>query len=150
MWVLLKIQFFRQKWGTTRWRSSQEPTSTTSRPRPWATTSSPWSRGSASSPWPGSASTCWVRPYYLPTLTVQNWRYGLVVIAGLRLGFKAQQCLGQRYGLKTLSTTRKAPFLTKVWSPASSASFGIRTHDPHTRGRALQPLGLYTISTNWL
>ena len=28
-------------------------------------------------------------------------------------GFKAQQCLGQRYGLKTLSTTRKPPFLTK-------------------------------------
>ena len=27
--------------------------------------------------------------------------------------FKAQQCLGQRYGLKTLSTTRKLPFLTK-------------------------------------
>ena len=29
-------------------------------------------------------------------------------------GFKAQQCLGQRYGLKTLSTTRKPPFLTKI------------------------------------
>ena len=28
-------------------------------------------------------------------------------------GFKAQQCLGQRYGLKTLSTTRKPPFRTK-------------------------------------
>ena len=25
----------------------------------------------------------------------------------------AQQCLGQRYGLKTLLTTRKPPFLTK-------------------------------------
>ena len=25
----------------------------------------------------------------------------------------AQQCLGQRYGLKTLSTTRKPPFITK-------------------------------------
>ena len=29
------------------------------------------------------------------------------------------------------------PFPHEVWSPASSASFGIRTHDPHTRGRAL-------------
>ena len=29
------------------------------------------------------------------------------------LRFKAQQCLGQRYGLKALSTTRKPPFLTK-------------------------------------
>ena len=28
-------------------------------------------------------------------------------------GFKAHQCLGQRYGLKTLSTTRKPPFLMK-------------------------------------
>ena len=27
--------------------------------------------------------------------------------------FGEQQCLGQRYGLKTLSTTRKPPFLTK-------------------------------------
>ena len=27
--------------------------------------------------------------------------------------FKAQQCLGQWYGLKTLSTTRKPPSLTK-------------------------------------
>ena len=55
--------------------------------------------------------------------------------------FKAQQCLGQRYGLKTLSTTRKSPFLTKFWSPASSASSGIRTHDPQTQGRLLLPLG---------
>ena len=29
------------------------------------------------------------------------------------------------------------PFPHEVWSPASSEIFGIRTHDPHTRGRAL-------------
>ena len=33
------------------------------------------------------------------------------------------------------------PFPHEVWSPASSASLGIRTYDPHTRGRALSPLG---------
>ena len=38
-------------------------------------------------------------------------------------------CLGQRYGLKTLSITRKPPFLTRVWSSASSASSGIQTYD---------------------
>ena len=39
--------------------------------------------------------------------------------------------------LKTLSSTRKSPFLTRVWSPASSASSQIQTRDPHIRGCAL-------------
>ena len=51
-------------------------------------------------------------------------------------GFMAQQCLGQRYGLKTLSTTRKSPFLTSLVS-GSIASFGIQTHDLFTRVRGL-------------
>ena len=36
------------------------------------------------------------------------------------------------------------PFLHEVWSPASSASFGIRTYDPHTRGRGKRK-GLKTV-----
>ena len=36
-------------------------------------------------------------------------------------GFKAHQCLGQRYGLKTLSTTGKPPFLTKLGSALTNA-----------------------------
>ena len=66
----------------------------------------------------------------------------LLFFAGLRLN----NAWGQWYGLKTLSTTRKAPFPHEVRSPDSSACFGIRTHDPHTRGRVLYPLG-YTPST---
>ena len=52
-------------------------------------------------------------------------------------GFKAQQCLGQRYDLHDSFYNQKAPFPHEAWSPASSASFGIRTHDPHARGRVL-------------
>ena len=36
---------------------------------------------------------------------------------------------GQQHSLKALSTTRKPSFLAIFWSPASSASSGIRTHD---------------------
>ena len=61
--------------------------------------------------------------------------------------FQAQQCLGQRFGLKTRSTTRKPPFLTKFWSPASSASSGIRTHEPPCWESNALATRLYTIST---
>ena len=43
---------------------------------------------------------------YFPSI---RWR----ILCCCFCGFKAQQCLDQRYGLKTLSTTRKPPFLTK-------------------------------------
>ena len=39
-------------------------------------------------------------------------------------------CLGPQYGLKNLCTNRPPPFLTTVWSPASSTISRIRTHDP--------------------
>ena len=43
--------------------------------------------------------------------------------------FKAQQCLGQQYGLKTLSTTRKPPFLTKFgpWLQVQASGFELMT-----------------------
>ena len=53
--------------------------------------------------------------------------------------FSAQQCLGQWFGLKTLSTTRKSLSLARkrIWSPASSASFGIWTHNPRDGSQTL-------------
>ena len=42
-----------------------------------------------------------------------QYKNSIFIIACSFCGFKAQQCPGQRYGLKTLSTTRKPPFLAK-------------------------------------
>ena len=47
-------------------------------------------------------------------------------------GFKAQQCLGQQYGLQTLSTSREPPFLT-----TSSAS---RLFTIHTRTTVMKDI----------
>ena len=58
-------------------------------------------------------------------------------------GFKAQQCMGQRYGLKTLSTTRKPPFPHEVLV----SGFKLRdskSRPPYSRPRALTTR-LYTI-----
>ena len=59
-------------------------------------------------------------------------------------GFKAQQCLGQRYGLKTLSTTRKPPFLTKFGLRLQVQASGFELTTPYSRPHALTTR-LYTI-----
>ena len=46
-------------------------------------------------------------------------------------GFRLNNAWANGTVLRPFPTTRKPPFLTRVWSPASSASSGIRTHDPH-------------------
>ena len=77
----------------------------------------------------------WVRNYFNAVSHFQCRWFGNIVCL---CGFKAQQCLGQRFGLKTLSTTGKPPFLHEVWSPASSASFGdSNSRPPYSRPHAL-------------
>ena len=52
-------------------------------------------------------------------------------------GFKAQQCLRQWYGLKTLSTTRKPPFLTKVGLRLQVQALDSNSRPPILRACAL-------------
>ena len=56
--------------------------------------------------------------------------YLLMLLFVCLCGFKAQQCLGHRYGLKTLSTTRKPPFLTKFGLRLQVRSLGIKLTTP--------------------
>ena len=60
-------------------------------------------------------------------------RWGKVRLVCCFCGFKAQQCLGQRYGLKTLSTTRKPPKKVRhasrwgPWKPTTYGAFPLHT-----------------------
>ena len=56
----------------------------------------------------------------------------------------AQTCLGQGYGLKTLSTNRKLPFLTKFGRRLQVQASGFKLMTPYSRSRALTTR-LYTI-----
>ena len=71
------------------------------------------------------------RAIYLTTRKDILWyRYSVTSCCCCLCGFKAQQCLGQRYGLKTLSTTKKPPFLTKFGLRLQVQAYGFELTTP--------------------